>query len=95
MCAGEVANEPTPRYTPGMKTAISIPDPLFKKADKLAKKRKISRSELYRQALAAYVKKEEEAALVEWIERSCDEEDASLDAFRREAARRIMRNTEW
>lgn len=38
-----------------MKTAISIPDPLFRKADKLASNLAISRSELYARAVEAFV----------------------------------------
>jgi len=39
-----------------MKTAISIPDPLYKAADRLAKKMHLSRSRLYATALDRYVK---------------------------------------
>ena len=38
-----------------MKTAISIPDRLFKKADKTAKLLGISRSNLYQKALKEYI----------------------------------------
>jgi len=41
-----------------MKTAISIPDALFREAETLARKRGLSRSELYATAIAAYVKDE-------------------------------------
>jgi metal-responsive CopG/Arc/MetJ family transcriptional regulator len=41
-----------------MKTAISIPDALFQEAETLAKRRGISRSELYATAIAGYVKDE-------------------------------------
>lgn len=41
-----------------MKTAISIPDALFREAETLAKRRDISRSELYATAIADYVKDE-------------------------------------
>lgn len=41
-----------------MKTAISIPDDLFREAETLAKRRGISRSELYATAIADYVKDE-------------------------------------
>jgi metal-responsive CopG/Arc/MetJ family transcriptional regulator len=41
-----------------MKTAISIPDALFREAEVRAKKRGISRSELYATAIADYVKNE-------------------------------------
>lgn len=38
-----------------MKTAISIPDEVFRKAEYLAKKQGISRSEFYVQAIRAYI----------------------------------------
>ena len=38
-----------------MKTAISIPDPLFQAADKLAKQLGVSRSELYSNAVKKLV----------------------------------------
>ena len=38
-----------------MKTAISLPDSLFQAADDLAKSAGISRSELFRAALADYI----------------------------------------
>ncbi len=39
----------------GMKTAISIPEPIFKTADRLAKRLGMSRSELYVRAISNYV----------------------------------------
>ena len=38
-----------------MKTAISIPDDLFKKAEYLAKKRGLSRSQLYVMAIKTFI----------------------------------------
>lgn len=38
-----------------MKTAISIPDPVFKNAERLAKRLGLSRSELYVRAISNYV----------------------------------------
>lgn len=38
-----------------MKTAISIPDPVFKTAERLAKRLGLSRSELYVRAISSYV----------------------------------------
>ncbi len=40
-----------------MKTAISIPDPVFKAAERLAKRLGLSRSELYVRAISSYVEK--------------------------------------
>ncbi len=39
----------------GMKVAISLPDPLFRAAEKLARKLRKSRSQLYAEAIAEYV----------------------------------------
>ena len=49
-------------YTACMKTAISIPDPLFDDAEALAHRLHISRSELYANALRAFVAQHDEAA---------------------------------
>jgi metal-responsive CopG/Arc/MetJ family transcriptional regulator len=38
-----------------MKTAISIPDSIFQAAEQLAKRKGLSRSELYAQAVSAYI----------------------------------------
>jgi metal-responsive CopG/Arc/MetJ family transcriptional regulator len=40
-----------------MKTAISLPDPVFEEAESLAKQLGVSRSELYTKALKAYLQK--------------------------------------
>jgi antitoxin MazE6 len=40
-----------------MKTAISIPDPVFNAAERLAKRLGLSRSELYVRAISSYVEK--------------------------------------
>ena len=41
-----------------MKTAISIPDAIFADAERIAKRRGMSRSELYSKAVAEYVNSE-------------------------------------
>ena len=38
-----------------MKLAISVPDPVFKAGEQLARQLKVSRSQLYSQALAEYL----------------------------------------
>jgi hypothetical protein len=45
-------------YTIGVKTAISIPDEIFEQAERLAKTRGWSRSELYANAVSAFVNSE-------------------------------------
>jgi predicted transcriptional regulator len=45
----------TAGYTAGMKTAVSVPDDLFAQVDRLAKRSRRSRSEVYSAALREYV----------------------------------------
>ena len=42
-------------YTPGMKTAVSLPDQVFQAAERHAKRAHKSRSQLYAEALAEYL----------------------------------------
>jgi hypothetical protein len=51
-----------------MKTAISIPDDLFDAADKLAGDMGLSRSELYRTALAAFLAAHDRALVTERLD---------------------------
>ena len=62
------------RYTPGMKTAVSVPDDLFAQVDRLARRSRRSRSEVYSAALREYVARH-----------APDEVTARLDAVMAEA----------
>jgi antitoxin MazE6 len=48
-----------------MKTAISIPDPVFEAAEELAKRLGKSRSQFYSEAVARYVEQQSETAVTE------------------------------
>ena len=64
-----------------MKTAISLPDDLFERGERLAKRLGISRSELYRRALASFVTDHEGEALTAELDSLYEEEaaDSQLD----------------
>lgn len=67
----------------GMKVAISLPDPLFRAADKLAQKLQKSRSELYADAIAAYVGARGAKALTARLNAVYDKHPSGVDpAFR-------------
>lgn len=70
-----------------MKTAISIPDPVFEKAEATAKRLKMSRSELYTKAVDAWV----DAHSPDTITDTIDTVLASLTAEEREADLKIVR----
>jgi hypothetical protein len=64
-----------------MKTAISLPDPLFRSADRLAKHLKVSRSALYATAIADYVAQHQRKSVTERLNEVYGEggEDSTLD----------------
>ena len=78
-----------------MKTAISIPDKVFEEAERLAKRQKKSRSQLYSDAVAEYVARYGEDAMIEAINRAYASPDPETDAFVAEAARRTLEQIEW
>jgi metal-responsive CopG/Arc/MetJ family transcriptional regulator len=62
-----------------MKTAVSLPNPLFEAADQLAKKLGVSRSELYARAIAEYLKSRRSEGITEALNRVYREEPSNLD----------------
>ncbi len=62
-----------------MKTAISIPDPIFKSAEGAAKKLGISRSELYTRAVSEYISSIDERKVIESLNAIYSGERASVD----------------
>ncbi len=78
-----------------MKTAVSIPDELFRKADELAGRMGKSRSEVYRDALADYVSRRDPAAVTRALDEIADEISTEEQAFTTAAARRTLAQSEW
>jgi len=59
-----------------MKTAISLPDPLFEAAEQLAQRLGMSRSELYATALERFVKTNRAKGVQEQLDEVYGEDDA-------------------
>ena len=62
-----------------MKTAISLPDSIFKEAEALAAQLGLSRSELYTKALQAYLRKYNHHQILEKLNQVYSEESSKLD----------------
>jgi hypothetical protein len=84
-------------YTWLMKTAISIPDSLFEEADRLAKTRGWSRSELYANAVTAYVNSERFSGVREKLDAvyGNNEDDSAIDPFLADAQARSLPREKW
>lgn len=62
-----------------MKTAISVPDPLFEAAEQYAKRMGLSRSELYAVALQEYLQAHKREQITQQLDAVYADEDSSLD----------------
>ena len=81
-------------YTSGMKTAISIPDDVFAEAERLARRLKTSRSELYSRALREFVARHGSEHVTETLDRLYAEAPPEK-TFAISAARRTLRRSPW
>ena len=82
-------------YTLGMKTAVSVPNEVFDRAERLAKRLEVSRSELYSRALREYLARHSPDEVTQALDRVCKDIDTTSEDFVREASRRILEATEW
>lgn len=62
-----------------MKTAISLPDPVFQEAEALAQQLGLSRSELYTNALKSYLEKCNRSKISEQLDQVYAQESSDLD----------------
>lgn len=80
-----------------MKTAISVPDDVFEKAEQLARREGRSRSDVYTAAVREYVARYGSDDLTETIDRAIAAlgDEAGPDDFLRSAARDRLSDTTW
>ncbi|MGH7882850.1 MAG: ChpI protein [Candidatus Dormibacteraceae bacterium] len=72
------------------KTAISIPGPLYIRAEHAARRRGITRSRLYVEALEQMLSQEEDDEITSAINEACKDLDTSMDPAWTEAQRRSL-----
>lgn len=77
-----------------MKTAVSIPDPLFEAADELARRLGISRSELYARALQHELASESDESVSARLDAVYGDIDSTIDPHLAAAQRRAV-HADW
>ena len=82
-------------YTPGMKTAISLPDDLFAEAEALAQQLDTSRSSLYAAALREYLARHQPDRVTAALDALYSSDPSKLDPALAAAAARILEHAEW
>ena len=78
-----------------MKTAISIPDKVYVEAERLSRRLKKSRSQVYSEAVAEYIARHDPEAVTDAMNRFCEEIDTRPDPAIAAAARRRLEAIEW
>ena len=78
-----------------MKTAVSIPDDVFERAERLARRTKKSRSQLYSDALKEYVARHAPEDVTDALDRVCAQLGNPADGFVALATLRILNRSEW
>ncbi len=78
-----------------MKTAISIPTPIFEAADLLAQRLGVSRSELYAKAVSEYLEHSDVCNITEQLNRVYESEPSTFDEVFQEIQYQAIPKEDW
>jgi len=78
-----------------MKTAISLPDDLFRSAEAAARKLRMSRSELYARALSEFLERRAAHKVTERLNAVYSRKPAKVDAALYAAQVKSLENESW
>ena len=79
-----------------MKTAISIPNPIFREAESAARRMGVSRSEFFTRAAERLVALMRDEAITASYNAGFGTKESTADrAFRRKATRKVLASVEW
>jgi metal-responsive CopG/Arc/MetJ family transcriptional regulator len=78
-----------------MKTAISIPDSIFKAAEKMAQRLGLSRSELYARAVAEYMEKHRNEEITKALNKIYKKVSSQLDPALQTIQYASIEKNEW
>jgi metal-responsive CopG/Arc/MetJ family transcriptional regulator len=78
-----------------MKTAVSIPDDLFRRADDFARRLGKSRSQVFREALTEYLLRRDSRSVTTALDDAVTDVGDEIDPWLDEAGRRAVERSEW
>jgi metal-responsive CopG/Arc/MetJ family transcriptional regulator len=78
-----------------MKTAVSMPDDLFRQAEATARRLRVSRSELYAKALAEFLKRQQGNAITERLNDVYSRHPAKVDSALHRAQLKSLAKDRW
>ena len=78
-----------------MKTAVSVPDELFREAEAAAHRLRLSRSALYAKALAVFLKNQQGSAITERLNEVYSRNPAKVDSRLHDAQLKTLQKDDW
>ncbi len=82
-------------YTTGMKTAISLPDLIFREAERFARRFRKSRSQLYVDALTEYLERHAPDSITESMNKVLEKLSDDETQFSKTASASMLREEQW
>lgn len=78
-----------------MKVAVSVPDPVFDAAERLAKQRRVPRSQVFSEALEEYVSRYGGESVTAKLNEVYNVEDSTLDSSLAQAQYKVLEHDAW
>ena len=78
-----------------MKVAVSVPDRIFEAAERLAKQRRVPRSQIFAEALSAYVESRSAEAITAKLNDVYGKEASAVDAGLAQAQLESLNHEAW
>ncbi len=78
-----------------MKTAISVPDELFRLAEAAARQLRVSRSELYAKALAEFLQRRDDDTITQRLDDLYSQRPAKVDSGLHRAQLKSLEKNTW
>jgi hypothetical protein len=78
-----------------MKTAVSVPDDLFRLAEAAARRLQVSRSKLYATAISEFLNRQQEGAVTERLNEVYGRRPAKVDGALHRAQLRSLEKDSW
>lgn len=78
-----------------MKTAVSLPDEIFRKAEATARRLRVSRSQLYATAISEFLERQEDSAITERLNQVYSRRSAKVDPAFHRAQLKSLEKESW
>lgn len=78
-----------------MKTAVSVPDDIFRLAEATARRLRVSRSELYTKAIAEFLKQQDTRSITERLNQVYSRNPAKVDLGLHRAQLKSRKQDSW